>query len=309
MSKKILNYLIVALSLTLLFSCSQPDNKPKEILSPSFINIPLSAPTGRAIITTPDTLQTLLESEGFLFYGYAPAISGFEKRPVSSGESYDVKILDYTIPITYEATPDNKSLFSGASNDEGLYTATLYSPETNSYSYTQAVNCHMDASSIQDYRGWVDRFNIAKGDTITIKPNGSSQGKMRHYFINFYADGSTEFSIGDAEFFSNELISAIMIKSLLSCSTDEDKDIVEPDIANLEPTIAGIDAIVALGDELYEANVDKVGDDYGIIYLDKETLEVKLFGADMGSITKTKAEVQAEATRISGGEWTQFLLE
>ncbi|MDY4611760.1 MAG: hypothetical protein SPD11_14215 [Sphaerochaetaceae bacterium] len=320
--KKSACILSLAVFIVLVFACSQPNTSPadpetQKVFSPTFLDVPLPQ-TGKVLIEANRENMAALFKPVF-YFGYTPVISKFENRSISLGNTYSsVSLFDEDVPIKYEKQEDGKLLFSGVSAENDIYISTLYSPDTNSYDYKQALVVSLKEPGTSSQ---TDRINIIKGENISIDATGNSHGTTRFYFVNVYPRGK-QFSIGDAEFFSNELISGAAAKFFVSCSTSSSP--VEGEdarIADLNPTLDDIDKIIALGDELYESHKgDKQdfptpNDYYALLYYDKQTGEVTFLGVDdvgnsivsegnYGYKYMTKAIAQEDATRISNGEWT-----
>lgn len=326
--KKSACILSLAVFIVLVFACSQPNTSPaapetQKVFSPTFLDVPLPQ-TGKVLIEANKENMAALFKPVF-YFGYTPVISKFENRSISLGNTYSsVSLFDEDIPIKYEKQEDGKLLFSGVSAENDIYISTLYSPDTNSYDYKQALIVHLDTSNVPGFRSWTDRINIIKGENISIDATGNSHGATRFYFVNVYPSGK-EFCIGDAEFFSNELISGAAAKQLVSCTSSPsiggEGTVRDARIADLNLTLDDIDKIIALGDELYESHKgDKQdfptpNDYYALLYYDKQTGEVTFLGVDdvgnsivsegnYGYKYMTKAIAQEDATRISNGEWT-----
>ncbi len=295
MKKSLPFFVLIVLSIVLIASCSQPDNKPtqKEVLSPSFIG-DITVPTGRFLVDM-ETADDELISKVF-YYWYAPAISSFETRSLNENDTYTATFLDSPLSITYKEESDGKQSFSGTSSNDDMLFSVVYDSETDTYDFKQVLL--MEQASQGNVR---NQMMISVGTGISLDADGNSHGTMKYYT---FQKEEGFFAFGDGEFFTNNGISAFMSHSNQTINSTDDAGL-KAEIARLDYSLDGTDGVIDFMEAT--APTSEEPEYYSLFWFDKATAKFDRTpkvpdSPEVPSFTD-KVEAQTKASEISNGEW------
>lgn len=173
----------------------------RAILSPSFFP-QVSSSDLRMIVD--DSQMSDWDYCKYYMYMFAPPISDFELRSLSDGDSYTVEFLEKSIPLRFSFLGDGRYLFTGISEEEGLYFEITLDPVSMTYDYLQVM-------LIEHSSGMKQIISIG-GDDISLYDGKNSKGKINVVARNDYnsPDQENYISIGECEFYTSEILEAAL---------------------------------------------------------------------------------------------------